>query len=67
MHDHAHGNMDTCYMSQYAYQGQYWLSYEDPMSADVKARYANQYQLKGVFMHSVESDDFIGLFDNEKF
>ena len=37
------------------------------MSADVKARYANQYQLKGVFMHSVESDDFIGLFGNEKF
>ena len=67
VHDHAHGNVDTCYMSPYAYQGHYWLSYDDPMSVDVKVRYANQYNLKGAFVYTVESDDFIGLFGNEKY
>ena len=67
VYDHGHGNVDMCYMAPYAYQGPYWVSYEDPMSVDVKARYANHYGLKGAFIFTVQSDDFIGLFGQNKF
>ena len=67
VHDQAHGNIDTCYLVPYAYQGQYWLSYEDPWSVGLKGRYANHYSLKGAFLFTVQSDDFIGLFGNPKY
>ena len=67
VHDHAHGNVDMCYLTPYAYQGEYWISYEDQESVDVKARYANHYGLKGVFIFTVQSDDFIGQFGHEKY
>ena len=67
VHDHDHGNIDKCYLAPYAYQGEFWISYEDPSSVGVKMRYANQYGLLGAFIYTIESDDFIGLFGQKKF
>ena len=34
---------------------------------DVKTRYANHYGLKGAFIFTVQSDDFLGQFGHEKY
>jgi len=58
---------DGCSRSPYAYQGKYWISYDDEDSADIKARYANHYGLRGVFVWEIDTDNFQGLYGKEKF
>jgi len=60
-------NVDGCYMAPYAYQGRYWISYDDEHSVNLKARYANHYGLKGAFVWEVDTDNFRGLFHKEKY
>ena len=67
VYDHEHGNVDGCYLSPFAYQGKYWVSYDDENSVDVKARYANHYGLKGAFIWEVDTDNFMGMYGKEKF
>jgi len=54
-------------MAPYAYQGRYWISYDDEYSADLKVRYANHYGLKGAFVWEVDTDNFLGMFNHRKF
>jgi len=60
IYDHTNGQVDGCYLSPYMYQGRYWISYDDQDSVDVKARYANQYGLKGAFIWEIDTDNFMG-------
>ena len=54
-------------MAPFAYQNRYWISYDDENSADLKARYANHYGLKGTFVWEVDTDNFRGLFNFRPF
>ena len=67
VYDHEHGNQDGCYMSPYAYQGRYWISYDDEYSVDLKTRYANHYGLKGAFVWEVDTDNYLGMFNKRKY
>merc|ERR1712088_956223 len=44
-----------------------WMFYYDENSADLKARYANHYGLKGTFVWEVDTDNFRGLFNFRPF
>ena len=61
------GQEDGCYMAPYAYQGKYWISYDDENSVAKKARYVNHYGLKGIFLWEIDSDNFKGLFGKPPF
>jgi len=67
IYDHQNGKVDGCYLSPYMYQGRYWISYDDEESVDVKARFANHYNLKGAFIWEVDTDNFFGGYGKEKF
>jgi len=67
IYDGNNGNQDGCYMAPFAYQNRYWISYDDENSADLKARYANHYGLKGTFVWEVDTDNFRGLFNFRPF
>merc|ERR1712002_322710 len=58
---------DGCYMSPFAYQGPLWISYDDEKSVDLKARYANHFNLKGAFIWEVDTDNFMGQWGKEKY
>nr|XP_033321130.1 acidic mammalian chitinase-like [Megalopta genalis] len=44
----------------YAYKGNQWVSYDNPSSIKQKAAYAKHYNLGGVMIWSVDTDDFHG-------
>ena len=67
VHDKENGNWDGCYLSPYMYQGQYWISYDDEDSVDVKVRYGNHYGLKGAFVWEVDTDNFMGMYGKPKY
>ncbi|CAF1972404.1 unnamed protein product [Rotaria magnacalcarata] len=50
--------------SWYMTSGDQWISYEDIDSATLKAQYAKGEQLAGVFIWSVDNDEFSGFFCN---
>jgi len=58
---------DGCYMSPYAYQKDIWISYDDEVSVDIKARYANHYNLKGAFIWEIDTDNFMGKWGKRPF
>jgi len=60
-------NDNGCQFSPYAYQGKYWISYDDEKSINIKARYANHYGLKGSFIWEIDTDNFHGMFGKPKF
>jgi chitinase len=67
IYDNEHGNEDGCYLAPFAYQGRYWISYDDEVSVDMKVRFSNHYGLKGAFVWEVDTDNFRGLFDKKKY
>jgi hypothetical protein len=67
VYDNENGNQDGCYLSPFAYQGRYWISYDDEFSVDLKVRYANHYNLKGAFVWDVDADNFRGLYGKKKY
>lgn len=46
--------------SPYAYNGNQWISYDDAQSLTIKTRYARSRNLGGVFVQSIDMDDFSG-------
>ncbi|CAF4486412.1 unnamed protein product [Rotaria sp. Silwood1] len=48
----------------YMTSGDQWISYEDIDSATLKAQYAKGEQLAGVFIWSIDNDEFSGFFCN---
>ncbi|XP_072946384.1 chitinase-3-like protein 1 [Epargyreus clarus] len=51
----------------YAVQGTNWVSYDNPKSVVEKLEYASKYNLAGVMVWSIETDDFHGICDGESF
>ncbi|KAF2895979.1 hypothetical protein ILUMI_10196 [Ignelater luminosus] len=45
----------------YAYQGNQWVGYDNPLSVALKVNYAKEKRLGGVMIWSVETDDFRGI------
>jgi len=58
---------DDCYDAPYAYNGPYWISYDDQESVELKAQYANFLNLAGCFGWSLETDDFEGRYFDETY
>jgi len=52
--------VDDCYDAPYAYNGPYWISYDNEDSVALKTQYANKLGLAGMFGWSLETDDFEG-------
>ena len=61
------GEENGCQLSPYAYQGKYWVSYDDEDSIGRKARYANHYGLLGAFIWEIDTDNFKGMFGKRPF
>jgi len=45
-------------VSPVARRGLQWFAFEDPISAAAKSSYANQQNLGGVFVWSLDMDDY---------
>lgn len=59
--------VDDCYDAPYAYNGPYWISYDDVDSVSLKAKYANLLGIAGCFGWSLETDDFAGLYHDQTY
>lgn len=44
----------------YAVQGNNWVSYDDAQSLTAKVKYALQFNISGIMLWSIETDDFLG-------
>jgi len=58
---------DDCYKAPYAYNGPYWIGYDDEDSIAVKAKYVNFLGVAGAFVWSLDTDDFQGRYSKEKY
>ncbi|KAF2880906.1 hypothetical protein ILUMI_25264 [Ignelater luminosus] len=45
----------------YAYQGNQWVGYDNPLSVALKVNYAKEKRLGGAMIWSIETDDFRGI------
>jgi len=52
--------VDDCYQAPYAYNGPYWIGYDNVESFKVKARFINFMELAGSMVWSVDTDDHRG-------
>jgi len=59
--------VDDCYDAPYAYNGPYWISYDDVDSVALKTKYANFLNLAGSFGWSLETDDFEGRYFDQNY
>jgi len=59
--------VDDCYKSPYAYNGPYWIGYDDVDSIAAKTKYVNLLGVAGAMIWSKDTDDFRGLYSNEKY
>jgi len=59
--------VDDCYDAPYAYNGPYWISYDDSDSVALKTQYANKLGLAGMFGWSLETDDFGGRYFDQPY
>jgi len=59
--------VDDCYKAPYAFNGPYWIGYDDVESISHKVQYANFLNLAGAMVWSADTDDFLGTYFNGKF
>jgi len=59
--------VDDCYDAPYAFNGPYWISYDNEESVALKTKYANFLGLAGSFGWSLETDDFDGLYHDQTY
>jgi len=59
--------VDDCYDAPYAFNGPYWISYDNEESVALKTKYANFLGLAGSFGWSLETDDFDGLYHDQPY
>ncbi|KAF6213693.1 hypothetical protein GE061_011415 [Apolygus lucorum] len=57
---------DTCQVP-YAFNGHEWISYENTMSASLKAYYIKDRHFGGAMIYSLNADDFYGECGDQKF
>ena len=55
--------VDDCYQAPYMYNGPYWIGYDDEDSIAVKTQFANYLGVGGVMMWSLDTEDFVGLYN----
>ena len=48
------------YQAPYAFNGPYWIAYDDVKAFEVKARLVNFMELAGAMVFSIDTDDFRG-------
>ncbi|GLH06128.1 Probable chitinase 2 [Gryllus bimaculatus] len=58
---------DDNILAPYAYSGNQWVGFDNVESAKIKAEYARDLGLAGVFIWSLETDDFTGSCGDGKF
>jgi len=59
--------VDDCYKTPYAFNGPYWIGYDDIESIALKAQYVNFLGVGGAMIWSKDTDDFSGLYSNENY
>merc|ERR1719481_2542357 len=59
--------VDDCYKTPYAFNGPYWIGYDDVESISLKAQYVNFLEVAGAMIWSKDTDDFSGLYSNQKY
>lgn len=52
--------VDDCYQAPYAYNGPYWIGYDNEESMAVKAKFINHLDIAGAMVWSIDTDDFRG-------
>ena len=52
--------VDGCYLAPYAYNGPYWVGYDDVDSIRIKSQWINSMELGGSMVWSIEADDWRG-------
>ena len=52
--------VDDCYQAPYAYNGPYWIGYDNEESMAVKAKFINFLDIAGAMVWSIDTDDFKG-------
>ena len=52
-------------MAPYAYNGPYWVGYDDVESISIKAQWVNSLELGGSMVWSIEADDWRGDYGNK--
>ncbi|XP_023236728.1 probable chitinase 10 [Centruroides sculpturatus] len=55
------------YVGPYAYKGDQWVGFDDPVAAKDKARYAKDVGYGGVMVWELSSDNFRGLWGDRKY
>ena len=50
--------VDDCYKTPYAFNGPYWIGYDDIESIALKAQYVNFLGVGGAMIWSKDTDDF---------
>ncbi|XP_073992417.1 chitinase-3-like protein 1 isoform X2 [Rhodnius prolixus] len=58
---------DEEYEVPYAYNGKEWISYDSPVSVELKARYVKNNKFGGAMIYSLNCDDFEGVCSSIKF
>jgi len=59
--------VDDCYKAPYAFNGPYWIGYDDVDSVALKTQYANFLNIAGAFVWSVDTDSFRGDYGHPTF
>ena len=49
--------VDDCYRAPYAYNGPYWIGYDNEESFKIKAQFINFLDLAGAMIWSIDTDD----------
>lgn len=58
---------DDCYRAPYAFNGPYWMGYDDVESFKIKALFVNHLDIAGAMVWSIDTDDFRGDFHDQTF
>ena len=59
--------VDDCYRAPYAYNGPYWIGYDNEESFKIKAQFINFLDLAGAMIWSIDTDDHRGDYAPKRF
>jgi len=59
--------VDDCYHAPYAFNGPYWIGYDNEESVDIKAKFVNFMDIAGAFVWEIDTDDHRGDYADQKF
>ena len=59
--------VDDCIAAPYAFNGPYWIGYDNEESIKLKAQFVNFLDIAGAMVWSIDTDDFRGDYGPVKF